>query len=448
MKQAVNFAAAGTSCRMAFLPLPESGRAMNVPPDKALRDLQKVLDLTRAMVAAHELDDLLPLIVRDALDLLDAQRATLFLYDESRDELVARIATGMRELRVPADKGFCGETIRTGKTLVIPDAYADPRFNPEVDLQSGFRTRNIMSVPLRGHEGKLVGVLQVLNKRAGDFEPYDVELAETLGAQAGVVLQRARLIEHYVQKQKMERALQIARDIQRSLLPERAPDIPGFEVAGLSEPADETGGDTFDFIPLAEGQWGFVVADATGHGVGPALVIAETRAMLRASARLIRADSTRVGEILRTANQLLAEDLGGGTFVTCFLGVLDPVAGVLTYASAGHGPLLFYRRRRDDFEQVAATGLPLGVMEDAEFDDVRQFRFEEGDWAVVPTDGLFETMDAQRNLFGIERLLTTVRTGCDLSARELIDRLRAEAAAFAAGLPPADDLTVIALKKT
>lgn len=421
---------------------------MDIPNDKALRDLQKVLDISRAMVATHELDDLLPLIIRDSLELLETERATLFLYDETCNELVAQVATGVKELRVPADKGFCGETVRTGQTLVVPDAYADPRFNPQVDKDLGFRTRNIMSVPLRGYEGKLVGVLQVLNKKNdGGFTPYDVGLAETLGAQAGVVIQRARLIGHFVQKQKMERAMQIARDIQRSLLPETPPVIPGFDVAGLSEPADETGGDTYDFIPLPDGQWAFVVADATGHGIGPALVIAETRAMLRASAQLTRASSASVAEILRTANQLLAHDLGGGTFVTCFLGILNPADGVLTYASAGHGPLLFYRHADDAFDQAAATSLPLGVMEDADFDDVRQFRFSPGDLAVITTDGIFEAMDAERNMFGVDRMLDILRASRDQTAKDMICRLQSTVGRFAAGLPQADDLTAIAIKK-
>lgn len=421
---------------------------MSVPShEKALRDLQKVLDISRAMVATHELDDLLPLIIRDSLELLDAERATLFLYDPERNELVARIATGMKELRVPADKGFCGETVRTGQTLVIPDAYADPRFNPQVDKDTGFRTRNIMSVPLKGHEGALVGVLQVLNKREGDFGSYNVELAETLGAQAGVVIQRARLIEHFLEKQKMERAMQIARDIQRGLLPETSPQIAGFDVAGLSVPADETGGDTFDFIPLPNGHWAFVVADATGHGIGPALVIAETRAMLRASAQLTKADSSSVANILRTVNQLLTQDLGGGRFVTCFLGILDPANGVLTYASAGHGPLLFYRRQADAFEQVAATALPLGVMEDADYDDVKQFAFSDGDLAIITTDGVFEAMDVERNMFGIDRMLDTLRHDRDLPAGEMIAELETAVSRFSVGLPQADDLTAIAIKK-
>ena len=140
----------------------------------------------------------------------------------------------------------------------------------------------------------------------------------------------------------MERAMQIARDIQRGLLPKEPPEIPGYDVAGLSDPADETGGDTFDFIHLPSGQWAFVIADATGHGIGPALVIAETRAMLRACAHHSKADSASVTQILNTVNYLLAHDLGGGNFVTCFMGIFDPESNEMTYASAGHGPMIFY----------------------------------------------------------------------------------------------------------
>ena len=141
----------------------------NTDGGKALSDLNQVLEISRAMVATNNLDELLALIIDRTLALLDVERATLFLYDEPNNELVARIATGVEELRVPANRGFCGETVRTGQTLVIPDAYADDRFNPQIDKDLGFRTRNIMSVPLKGYEGSLVGVLQVLNKRDGAF---------------------------------------------------------------------------------------------------------------------------------------------------------------------------------------------------------------------------------------------------------------------------------------
>ena len=304
---------------------------------KRLDDLNKVLAISRSMVAATELDSLLRLIIDRGMELLDAERASLFLYEPQREELFSRIAAGEDEIRFPADRGIAGAAVKTGRTINVPDAYADGRFNPDIDRVTGFRTRNILAVPLRDYEGKLVGVLQVLNKRAGAFQDYDITLAETLAAQAGVAIQRATLIEHYLEKQRLERAMQLAREIQQGLFPRGAPAVCGFDIAGFCEPADATGGDTYDFMPLPGGQWVLFVADATGHGIGPALVIAETRAMLRA----VSLQGPDVSAVLRIVNNLLIADLNAESFVTCFLGLLDPFARRLVYASAGHGPILF-----------------------------------------------------------------------------------------------------------
>ncbi len=421
--------------------------------NQQIRDLQKVLEITRSMAATEDLDGLLSLIIARGMELLDAERATVFLYDAQRDELISRIAAGTDEIRIPADSGIAGAAAKSGKVVNVPDAYADSRFNPAVDQQTGFRTRNILSVPMHGYDGALVGVLQVLNsrKRGGEFTDYDITLAETLAAQAGVAIQRANLIEHYLQKQQMERAMKIAQDIQQGLLPKAAPTIAGFEVAGFSQPADETGGDTYDFMALPDGRWMFIVADATGHGIGPALVIAETRAMLRA---ICLQASGRPGQagldisaVLATTNNLLSADLQGGRFVTCFLGLLNPKDSALTYASAGHGPMLFYDRQADAFEEAPATSIPLGVMEQADYEKTITHTFQAGDLAVILTDGFFEAVNSRGEDFGMERTSKLLRQGRDLLAAEMITKLRDAVAAFTAGRPQADDLTAVIIRK-
>ncbi|NBB94687.1 MAG: SpoIIE family protein phosphatase [Planctomycetes bacterium] len=420
--------------------------SMTDDEQNAPRGLDQVLEITRAMGAAGDLDELLTLIVDRSLALLQAERGTVWLHDVERHELVTRVATGVDELRVPADKGFCGEAVQATHTIVCQDAYADARFNPEVDRQTGFRTRNLMSVPLSDFEGRVNGVLQVLNL-TGDITDQDVALAEALAAQAGVAVQRAQLMEHYARKQEMERAMQIAQDIQQGLLPKSAPWIDGFDAAGRSDPADETGGDTFDFIPLPDGQWGFVVADATGHGIGPALVIAETRAMLRASAMLAESAECRVCRVLATANRLLVEDLDGSRFVTCFFGILDPASATLTWASAGHGPMIFYRRGEESFEEVGATDVPLGILPDTAFEAVETFRFEPGDLAVVTTDGIFEAPDADDEMFGVPGMIDQLRATSDRSAAEIVNGLRLAVDRHTVGTSQADDITAIVIRR-
>jgi phosphoserine phosphatase len=411
---------------------------------RRLGDLRKILEISRSLAATDNLDTLLGLIVERSMELLDAERATVFLYDAAKGEIVSRVAAGVGELRFPADRGVVGATIRQGATLVVPDAYADSRFNPDADRRTGFRTRNILSVPLRDYQGGLVGVLQVLNKRSGAFDAQDVDLGEVLAAQAGVALQRARLIEHFLQKQEMERAMKIAREIQQGLLPHANPRICGYDVAGFCRPADETGGDTYDFMPLPDGRWMLVVADATGHGIGPALVIAETRAMLRALSQGPHADAPGV---LRSANLLLVADLGDSRFVTCFLGLLDPLVNSLSYASAGHGPLLFYRSREDAFDQVSATDLPLGVMAEAPYDQSITHPFALGDFAVVTTDGFFEAVNPEGEAFGVARMLDLLRRDRALPSDRMIANLHDAVDAFTAGRPQQDDLTAIVIRR-
>ncbi len=408
-----------------------------------IRDLQKVLDITRAMVATKDLDGLLALIVERGMELLRSERATMFLYDEGPDELVSRIAAETDEIRIPAGSGIAGAAARSGKVVNVSDAYADDRFNPAIDRKTGFRTRNILSIPMHGYDGSLVGVMQVLNKREGDFDEYDTTLAETLAAQAGVAIQRANLIEQYLRKQEMERAMKIARDIQLALLPEAAPQIDGFDVAGFTKPADETGGDTYDYMPLTDGTWMFLVADATGHGIGPALVIATTRAMLRA----ISLQGADVSTVLKTTNDLLNADLQEGLFVTCFFGLLDPPRSTLVYASAGHGPMLFYDSQSGNFEEVSATGIPLGILQETDYLETIEHPFKAGDFAVIMTDGFFEAINSEGEEFGVERAMELLRDARDLPASDMIDKLHRAVSDFTAGRPQADDLTAVIIRK-
>jgi len=412
-------------------------------------DLEKVLAISRSMAATDNLDALLQLVIDCSMDLLGAERATIFLYDSTTDELVSKVAAGGEEIRISADTGIAGAAARGGKVVNVAAADADPRWNPEVDRKTGFKTRNILSVPLWGHRGRLVGVLQVLNKHRGAFGEYDVTMSETFAAQAGVAIQRANLIEHYLEKLEMERAMEIARDIQQGLLPTGRPDIEGFDVAGFSKPADETGGDTYDFMLLPSGRWMFAIADATGHGIGPAIVIAETRAMLRAMFLQAGqgADESGIPSILETCNDLLVKDLDGARFVTCFLGVLDVRRQCLTFASAGHGPMIFYNRDADAFETMAATAVPLGVLPDTDYSGMIERHMACGDLMAVVTDGFLEATNDRGEEFGVDRACRLFRERRDCSPKEMITALNQAVMDFTKAKPQADDLTAVIIRK-
>jgi len=409
---------------------------------KQLRDLETLLEVTRQLAATIDLDALLKAIEQAARQVLRCERATVFLYEPETAELVSRIATGVAEIRFPADRGIAGYVARTGCIVNVPDAYADDRFNPEIDRQTGFRTCNILAVPMYDFSGRLMGVLQALNKRGGCFDTYDEWLAGILSAQAGVALQRQRLLLEYAEKQRMQRDLDIARSIQQQLLPKASPTIEGWDIAGWNQPADETGGDCFDFFQRRDGSLAVSLADATGHGIGPALVIAECRALLRATLDL-QAD---LSEVLRRVNRLLCCDLPSDRFVTAFVAVVSPGSGLVRYISAGQGPLLVVTND-GAVEQYPTTSIPLGIMPDADFEAGQPIDLSSGDLLAVVTDGLFEWQSDSGEEFGPDRLASTLAEFRQRPAQDIITALYERVRVFTGATRQRDDITVVILKR-
>lgn len=413
-------------------------------PEQTISDLSRLLDVSRQLGATIELRPLLEGIERAALDVVRCERATVFVLDRTAGELVSRFATGAQEIRFPASRGIAGETVERVAVINVPDAYADPRFNPDIDRATGFHTRSILTVPMIGHDGELMGVLQLLNKTSGAFMPNDEELGRTLGALAGVALQRQLLLEEYAKQRKLVHDLEVAREIQQGILPDAAPACAGFDITGWNLPADRTGGDAYDFIELPDGRVGIIAGDATGHGIGPALVAVECRAIIRALA----AGSPDLSSILGTTNTLLARDLGGNRFVTLCLAVLDVPRASLAFASAGHGPLLHYHAATDAFEELEISGPPLGLFDGVSYTPPPPIQMAPGDLFVVPTDGFYEYARRDGEFFGNTRIQDALRAHRAESSAIMASRLYDAVIAFADGAPQLDDMTVVIIKKT
>lgn len=425
--------------RIEYCPPGSSGSTQ----EKHVADLQAVLEVSRDLAATTELTPLLQKVEKAALKVLECERATVFLFDRAHHELYSRMATGVDEIRFSADRGIAGEVARTGDVINVPDAYSDPRFNPEIDRKTGFRTRNMITFPLIGFDNTVVGVLQVLNKSTGSFDPWDHELVKTFGAQVGVALQRQLLLEHYAEKQRIERDLSIAREIQQGLIPAEAAKVPGFDIAGWNKPADETGGDCYDYMTVHDGSLAMIIADATGHGIGPALMIAECRALFRALASACK----DLAEVVGKVNNLLFEDLPDDRFVTAFFGLLSPDNHTVSFLSAGHGPIIEYILEKDEFLELPANAMPLGIVPDVPFDSPDRFQMQPGDMMILVTDGFFEWQNAAKEQFGTERMFDVIRRHRDLPCAEIIRRLYDEVRAFAPGTQQADDLTAIFIKR-
>jgi serine phosphatase RsbU (regulator of sigma subunit) len=236
--------------------------------------------------------------------------------------------------------------------------------------------------------------------------------------------------------------LDIARSIQQGLLPAKAPGLDQFEIAGWNQPADQTGGDYFDWQALPDGRVAISLGDATGHGIGPALVSTACRAYARAS---LLANGQQDG-LLDRMNGLLVQDLSANRFVTFAVAFLDPVKSSVKVLSAGHGPILLYRYATNEIEDLEAQGIPLGMLEGIPYSSGTEVHMAPGDMLVMITDGFYEWANPDGEEFGLTRLKEVIRDSRNDRSEAVIARLRSVVTTFARGTKQQDDLTAVILK--
>jgi phosphoserine phosphatase len=406
------------------------------------KDIHAILQIARALGTTSDLDNLLKMVIDYSMELLNAERATLFLYDSAHEELYTRIAEGVEGFRMSVNVGFAGLAARSLNVVNIPDAYADERFNREIDAKTGYRTRSILSCPLTDYNGELVGVLQILNKHEGTFDDIDIELAEALSAQAGVALQRAKLLEEYLEKQRMDNAMKVAREIQQELLPSQSPPLEGFDIACWNRPCDSTGGDFCDFISHDKKQLMLSLGDVSGHGIGPALVSGAARAMMRA----LWIDNSDIEEVTRKVNRLMEADLPDNRFITAFLGVLYSENSQLHYCSAGQAPMLWLHADSGNVDILAANTFPLGILPDMGNIETKKALMQPGDVFALLTDGFYEWKRADEEQFGIERVVKVIVANGEKNSNDILKAIRTAVEEFA-DTKQTDDLTAIIIKK-
>ena len=404
--------------------------------------MEAILAVTAKLAAPFDLMTMLSEVVSAAKQVLKADRGSVWLYDAPADQLVLEIATGIAPVRVPASAGLAGACARTRRIINVPDCYADDRFNRDVDRQSSYRTRCMLTLPLVDHKDVLVGVMQLLNKADGVFDESDEALATVLAAQCAVALQRVRMTEAVIEGEKMRQELEMARAVQMSTLPATMPSVPGYDLYGTSRPASQTGGDTFDLTVIDQGLL-TVLGDATGHGIAPALSVTQMHAMLRMAFRL--------GADLETAflqvNNQLATTLADDRFITAFIGLLDVSTHRMRFHSGGQAPILHFRAESGDCARHNPTSFPLAAMPISSLRPTVNVDFAPGDILVLLSDGIYEYADAAGDEFGEQRVEQILRLHHGKPMAELSAILFEAVQAFAKGAPQEDDMTVVLVKR-
>ncbi len=250
-------------------------------------------------------------------------------------------------------------------------------------------------------------------------------------------------IEHLSaeQRRNLESELELAQSVQRMLLPQEVPDIPGLEIAAYSRPAQIVGGDYFDFIEFSSGLHGLAIADVAGHGVSASLHMASIQALLRTLAPINKSPS----EVMSQVHKLFIHNIRFETFVTFFIGAFDSSTQSLTYCNAGHQPPLVFRKAGSNAAPVVMlrpTGAAIGLVEEAEFEEA-VIHLQKGDLIVLYTDGVTEAMNKQNQQFGRERLETLIRRAERMPVKDVIQEIKLSLEEFSGGRALADDTTIV-----
>jgi len=420
-------------------------------------------ELACAFAARIELDELSALVVRKCCQVLDAEETSILLLDPERAELFfgyvadpnPENAARLLALRFPADRGIAGTVVRTGRSLRIDDVPSDPRFYAGIDRLTGIKTRALLCSPLRTREGT-IGTIQVLNPRhRTSFTDDQLAFLDALAGIIAVAIENARMYgqlkQQFVALQEatrdreqllaIRRELDVARSIQRSILPRAFPHRPDLELFAEMIPAREIGGDFYDFFSVDDARLGLVVGDVSGKGIPAALFMAVSRTVLRSVAY----ERLAPGECLRHVNALLCLDNSAELFVSVFYGVLDTRTGELTYSNGGHNPPYVVRRTGEVTRLEGTGGVVLGVLDDVGYEE-RRVTLGAGDGIFLYTDGVTEAMDGDGTLFSdprLEALLTTHRHATPEGiTRAVVDEVRR----YSASVPQSDDITAMALR--
>ncbi len=326
-----------------------------------------------------------------------------------------------------------------GRVIYTADMQHDPEtIYPEEAAKEGIVSCLCAGMRFKDHP---IGVLRVYTAQPHEFSEVEVKLLQSIASQAAVAIENARLQEEALEKDRLERQVQIAAEVQRRMMPAKPPQFPGLDIAALYVPCFELGGDFYDFIPLGDSSLGITVADVVGKGLPASLLMASVRAALRAHAN----DIYDLDEILRLVNKSMAMDMQSNEFVTLWYGVLDYQARQLTYCNAGHEPPILMRNGK--LRELTAGGMVIGVQPDNVYEK-EVLKLQKGDILWIYTDGVPDAMNFQGDKFGKTRMRESLLKYTDLTAEQMCRQMLWETRRFVGLNRRSDDTTIVVIKVT
>lgn len=406
---------------------------------KQARILLLLNEIARELTSILNLDELFGRIAELVRRLIDYQMFSILLLDAAGEKLQHRFSLRFNENillkhEIPLGRGLVGYAAQNKEAVLVPDVSKDPRY-----VQANPETRSELAVPLI-YKGKVVGVLDLEHTRRGFFTEEHQRTMTTLAAQIAIAIENARLYEEIErQERRLERDLSLARELQGRLLPQTSPHLAHLDVAAKFVPARTIGGDLYDFIPYSMSRLGIVIGDVSGKGAPAAIYAALVSGIIRSHAPI----EPDPAEMLSAVNLSLAERRIEAQFVSIIYAVWDDAHRTLTVSNSGLPRPIYMRGGKT--EVIEATGLPLGLFDEAEYDEL-EFRMKPGDMFVLFSDGILDARNRKGELFGRGRVEQIVAESSGNSAASVVDSLFKAVAEHSAGVETFDDQTVVAIR--
>ena len=410
----------------------------------ALKRLETLYQVSQAIGSTLNLEEILNVVIDQVTSVTEAERGFLML-GEGFDDLSFQVARAMDQRTIESPEfqvsmGVVERVAKEGKPVLTDDAQSETWLTGRASVSS-LKLRSIMCVPLKV-KGKSIGLVYVDNRmQAGIFTPNDLELLQAVANTAAVAIENAKLHQLEVQQARIDRELEVARQIQSSLIPLRAPEIHGFDIGARWRSAREVAGDFYDFILRPNGEMAVVIGDVTDKGVPAAFFMALARTTIRASLMTDAPAET----CITNANQLICADSSSGMFVTFYYLGLKPGEQTVTTVSAGHNPPIMLNAASEELETFPGGSLPLGIEVDQEYKQV-SLKVAEGDLILLYTDGVTDAINAKSEFFRISRLSDVLGRCITKNADEVLEEIEGSVNAFMGDTPQFDDLTMVAVK--
>ncbi len=400
---------------------------------------QAIFEHAARIGRAQQIDELVRLNADFARDLAGADRCSLWLIDASRNELWTKVAHGVEPIRIPMGKGLVGACIERDEVILVNDIAKDARFLGGVDQHSGYRTRQVLCVPLRA-EGQVIGALQLLNKASG-FTQDDVGLLGLLAHFAASALENERLRHEAIAARLIRHELELAHDVQMRMLPSIPVGIEGLQCIGLCNPARSIGGDYYDLLPLRDGGFALTLGDVSGKSIPAAVMMASIQTLLRS---LLQRDAHDLASVVGELSRILYACSTPERYSTLFCGVISSDRSRLTYVNAAQvQPMLVHGD--GSMVRLEGGGLPVGLLPETAYEQM-QVPLRHGDVLVIVSDGIVEVRNQQEEFWDEQEVARIVQGFARGPLGGLSDELCRAAEAFANGAEQYDDMTLVAVR--